>query len=442
MSQQRSRWVRVGAPFGAMVAVAVLFAVGTISQGRNQNTLDAADQDANTYYVIHLREEPPTAVIDRNRMPLLPYAVHLVSPPDASRRQLWEIGKVVGVAVAVVSLGVGGWWMWRRFGTLASATAVAIAALTVYQFKAPYFQADLLYYGLFTATFVAMLTALDRPGPLLGATVGLLAGLAYLAKAGALVLLALFLATTVATALVRIRQDRSASAALAATAGASLLLFACVLAPYAANSRATYGGYLHNVNSRYYAWYDSWDEALAGTVSHGDNLGPPDLPADQIPGPGRYLRDHTVDQVVDRIVEGADRTFEVARHSYGYFYFLVIEAVVVAVLVMLQPGQVLRWGRRHLPGLVFGASTLAAYLLIAFWWVPISDGPRFSLAVFLPLVVLLTGAIARLGRGVTVAVRGRQVGFDSVALGGILTAVIVYGTWATFSLAPTLYGGT
>lgn len=436
----RPRMVAVVA-LAVLVVVLALFAIGASRQSREQNRVTAADQGSDLYYARQL-QEPQKTVLNRNRMPLEPYLVSLVVERGATRARVHEVGKQVGFAVALVSLVILAAWMWRRSGPVPAVTAVAVVALTVYQFKAPYLQPDLLYYGLFTVAFFGLAEVLRRPRPMVGACAGFAVGLAQLAKSGALVLLALFVLVAVVTVLWRLRRDRAFAARLAGSTAAVLLLFVCVVAPYATNSKNTYGSYAYNVNTTYYAWYDSWDEVVAGTLSHGDFEGPADLPADQIPSPRRYARTHSVGDVLARFRQGADTTRQVVFDSYGYAAFCAVLVAIALLLALLQPRRVLRWARTELPALCFGAMTFVAYTLISFWWVPISDGNRFVLCLFLPLVIVSVEAIRRLGRPIVIPIGPRAVDAATLSFVALTAGVLVFGTWAAFGPAGEIFGGT
>ncbi len=277
---------------------------------------------------------------------------------------------------------------------------------------------------------------------MLAASAGFLVGLAQLAKSGALVMLGLFVVVAAVTTLWRLRSDRPEAGRMAASLGAAVLLFVCVVAPYAANSQARYGSAAYNVNTTYYAWYDAWSEVVEGTLAHGDSQGPAQLTADEIPSPARYARTHGVGDVIARFHHGFDRTVEVVSHSYGYAAFCAVLVGIALLLALIQPRRVARWARARLPLVCFGALTFVAYLLTSMWWVPISDGNRFVLCLFLPLVVVSVEAINRLGRGIDIPIGARVIDAASFSLISVTAGVLVFGSWATFSLAPEVYGGT
>ena len=69
---------------------------------------------------------------------------------------------------------------------------------------------------------------------------------------------------------------------------ASLFLAICcflaVIFPYILQSKEMYGQYFYNVNSTFYIWYDSWEDAKQAERDHAFTEGWPDLPSGQVPG--------------------------------------------------------------------------------------------------------------------------------------------------------------
>lgn len=139
------------------------------------------------------------------------------------------------------------------------------------------------------------------------------------------------------------------SVALTLTAG--VFLFVLVIAPYAANSDRVYGSALYNRVTTYYLWYDDLAEVERGTLAAGDQNHRPILPDDQILSPGRYLRDHTLGQVADRLATGWRMQWAIVTHGgthegnfgYGPGLMLLGAASLVAVAVVnaaVRSGQI------------------------------------------------------------------------------------------------------
>ena len=89
-----------------------------------------------------------------------------------------------------------------------------------------------------------------------------------------------------------------------------ILVFLLLLSPYLIESKAKYGAYFYNVNTTFYIWYDSWDEAKAGTLAAGDHLGWPDLPDEEIPSLQKYLDEHSAVEILHRFRDGVAHHLE------------------------------------------------------------------------------------------------------------------------------------
>ena len=151
----------------------------------NQN-MEASDQSAYMHYAQRLRASHFQYVGDRNRMPVYPAFMALFYQEGMTDQELFEVGKRVGIAIAIAVLGVSLFIMLRYVSSLDGLTAVLVAAFTVLAYKAPYFQADVLFYGIDFALFVLMLELIVRPTLLRALAVGLVGGFAHLTKASVL----------------------------------------------------------------------------------------------------------------------------------------------------------------------------------------------------------------------------------------------------------------
>ena len=69
---------------------------------------------------------------------------------------------------------------------------------------------------------------------------------------------------------------------------------------------------------------NSWEQAEQGTKAAGDRRGWPKLPADQIPSMGKYLREHSINQIALRLFYGGRTVISNLRHSFGYFNYIAL----------------------------------------------------------------------------------------------------------------------
>ena len=245
-----------------------------------------------------------------------------------------------------------------------------------------------------------------------GVATGVAAGLAHLTKASILPGFALFLVACLVDAIVRWRRSPRAWPSarqpfLASVAAAGT--FALIIAPYTVTSKRVFGQYLYNVNSTFYMWYDSWGQAMRGTRAHGDRRGWPDMPAGELPSAHKYFQTHSALQVVKRLAHGM-LTLVTGRSGYGYDPYVVGLFVFVAVAVyyhrdQLKPVLASRWLLA-----AFVGSYLAVYVALYAFYAPVSHGDRFTLALFLPLMVSLAAVADRTPiASWSVPVVGRQV---------------------------------
>jgi len=262
-------------------------------------------------------------------------------------------------------------------------------------------------------------------------------GLAHLTKASVLPGTALFfgcvgarLLVIGARAIVTRRRcalgEHSIGPLLAGSLGCAIV-FLAVLSPYLINSKRIYGQYFYNVNSTFYIWYDSWEEAKQGTRAHGDRAGWPTMAADEIPSPQRYLRTHTLAQIASREWQGL-RTIVRNNLSSGYGhakYFLGFLAVA-AGLCFVRWRDTLAIARRCTSLLLFWASFFVVYLALYAWYVPIASGIRFILGQFLPVMYVLSLIIARHSAALPpLTLAGRRLGAPAVFNGLLSLALAV-----------------
>jgi hypothetical protein len=173
-------------------------------------------------------------------------------------------------------------------------------------------------------------------------------------------------------------------------------MFLVTISNYILNSKRVYGSYFYNVNSTFYLWYDSWEEVKKGTRAHGDRVGWPDMPAELIPSPSKYLREHSMQQVVDRFLKGISEVARTAMSSYGYFRYVFTYLALCLYLVMTNRQLTLRFFRQNAFSFLFNLMYFAAYLLLYAWYTRINAGNRFTLSQFLPLMFTLSFVVFRL----------------------------------------------
>ena len=383
------------APLAVICCIALYLHIARIQNVENHR-LGASDQSAFMDFAVEAYASRWQYTGRRNQMPLYPWIMAIFWSPDMSEEAFFAVGKQVNIWLSVLILALLGAAFLRRFSRLYAIYAILCLAFLAYVLKSPFFQAELLYYGVFAAAYIRALDSLRRPGWRLSLEVGVWLGLAHFAKASALPALLIYLGCVGLRFFIqalRGKQARESALRLLLHALLSALAFLILLSPYLHESYQRYGYYFYNVNTTFYVWYDSWGEAKAGTLAAGDAYGYPDMPPEDIPGLQKYLRDHSTQQVIDRFVTGGRRLFEFgctlenSVHRYGYCSQV---AFGLALLAFCLPWLLLRTSRRALLAnahiVIFALAIFLAYALGAAWYMPISgnQGPRVLLVLIAP----------------------------------------------------------
>jgi hypothetical protein len=381
-----------------VVCAGAVYLVGAFEHARRMNTIKRrGDQSSYVQYAKDIHGNwagrEPAVAGDRNRMPLYPAYQALFYAPALSDEEFFQRGKVTSIALSVALLGIVAAVSALVLPTMGWVSLTAVAAFTCFVFKAGYFQADLLYYTLHYTAFVAACRLLTRQrraarwGWAIGA--GLAAALGHLAKAAALPLVALAGTALLTGALAAHRGSRWRALGDRAV-GVALLVatFLLVLSPYLLTSKQRFGQYFYNVNSTFYMWYDEWGDAIKGTRAHGDREGWPRLPAEQLPGPMRYWREHSVADIGARIA-GGFRQMAIDLWA-GFWALKFVLGTLLATGYVLWPARA-RAGtllREHAALSGFVVLHFAVYLTLAAFYAPISGTgvARFTLSVYLPLL--------------------------------------------------------
>lgn len=347
-------------------------------------------------------QQPPELIGERNRMPLYSGFLALFYDPSLSPDEFFEVGKKWNIRLSLVLLAL----LWAIFAwhlpPLVSTNLTLIVAFGYFVFKAGYAQAELLFYFLVFVTFIAFCHLLKRRGRAasvgLGILAGVLAALAQLTKAAALPLVAIFLVVYGVRELACLaRGDSRAGVAWRAAAGLALAVsFLGVLYPYIANSQRVFGRYFYNVNTTFYAWYEDWPEASGGTYQHGDGVGWPQMPPDEIPGPGKYWRTHTVRQILARVGRGFLEMVTVSYDRLWYLKFIALYVVFALVLMATRWGPFRQMLRDNAATAAFMLLYAGVYLVAIAFYQPISGTTaRMLLAHAAPLLFVLSYLFAR-----------------------------------------------
>jgi hypothetical protein len=400
----------------------------------------------------------PPQMLRRNIMPLYPAYLALFYDPGISDPEYFIIAKRWSIRLSLALLVVLGFVFARYLPALVATNLTLIVAFGYWVFKAGYAQPELLYYFLLFLTFLACCHLLRerRPGRSVALAVGagVLAALTHLTKAAMPLFLGVFFVAYAAGELVRLRESRLGGAAerrdrvrrAAWRLVAALVLVACflgVLFPYISTSKRVFGRYFYNANTTFYVWYDTWGEAGADMKDAGAETAWPNRPARDLPGPARYWRTHTIEQIAERFLEGFRNMVDRSFHTYWYYPFVLVYLVYVGALVAANRRAFAGLLRRHASTALFLALYAVAFLFASAFYNPISatGTTRYIIAHLTPFFFVLAYFTTmepfrrtawRIGR-----LRVTTLHAD-LAVSATLAFSIVFVLWARLE---TTYGG-
>jgi hypothetical protein len=446
----QDRIVRRLAPIGLVLLLAALYVYGAVQQLERVNTdLSAVNQSAFMDFTRQVRESGFTYTGDRNRMPVYPFLQALLYRTGMSDEALFRQGKYANLVLSLVLLAGLALIFRRFFSPLHALNLTLITGFTVFIFRAGWFQAEVLFYFLNFCLFLLFWRLLQRPSYLLAALTGVVAALAYLTKAAIQPGLVIFAVCAVAHWLWALSRKQGAGGAplsshyarvYAATVPLVLGIFLLTTFPYTSENKRVFGHYFYNVNSTFYIWYDSWQQAKQGTRAHGDRVGWPDMPADQIPSMSKYLREHSPQQIADRFTDGGLEVLRRVAGSYGYAKYALIYAACLIGAIAWKREQAVGIIRRHPFLVAFLVLYFVAYFLLYAWYAEIEPGNRLILAQFIPLLFTLSMGLRALLRGVQVRV-GRPVDALTAINLAVLALLVVEIAQVLAFRAGEMWGG-
>jgi hypothetical protein len=386
--------------------LAGLYWYGAYKQMTEVNTGSGyIDQDAYMQYAMDLYESHYTYIGDHNRMPVYPFLQSLFYQSKMRKRIFFQEGQLRNLILSLPLLAILAFIFFRRFKPIQALNFILIVAFTIFIFKAGWFQAELLFYFLNFVMFLLMWRLLQQPSYLLAILVGLVAGIAHLTKASILPGLVIWLLVASLQHLWLTIRDRGQliKEGISVISKTRIwivpltgLVFLATVFPYIQTSKRVFGSYFYNVNSTFYIWYDSWEQATNGTKAHGDRVGWPDMPAEEIPSMSKYLSEHTPTQILMRFTNGAQAVMDQVIHSYGYFKYIACYAGLLLLAAILKWKQAWQLIRANLFLVLFALLYFAAYFLLYFWYAPITSDNRLILAQFIPLFFTISAGLQAL----------------------------------------------
>jgi hypothetical protein len=390
-----------------VITALFIYLWGTHQQAYKVNTnLHSTDQSAYMNYAKGISQKNFKYIGSRNRMPVYPALMSFFHKDDMPDKEFFEIGKKVNTVISILVLIIFFYILRIYSSPFDALTAVLVTAFTVFAYKAPYFQAEILFYGIMMTLFALISSLLSKPRVSIACLTGLVGGIAHLTKASVIPALFLCLVSLAIMVLISLYKklflkEESPAPFWNNIKSPVLCIFIIITVflitvfPYIRNSKEHFGHYFYNVNTTFYIWYDSWDEAKKGTLAFGDHTGWPDLPEEKIPGLKKYLREHNISQIFNRLISGMHKVNRKIFHSYGYSSIVAIYLYVLSSVFLFNWKKFIRRINlfMEIPKLFFFFSFFISYYIMYVWYTPIASGSRLILSLFMPFIFILVRSL-------------------------------------------------
>jgi hypothetical protein len=388
----------------AVALVAALYFWGAFLHSENVNTrMSKSDQSAYMEYAQKTKESNYADVGGRNRMPIYPILLSIFYDEEISDEVFFERGKTFNIVLSFIVIVILAQIFLRYLSKPYALSLLLILTFTIFIFKAAFVQAEILYYFFHFLTFLLLIRLIRQPSIQLSILTGIAIAIAQLTKSAALPMLVLGLFFLMAQQFVKslelgknegnrgAREMGKSMIPAIINVGLVLFFFLITMFPYIQNSKERFGHYFYNVNSTFYLWYDSWEEATQGTKAFGDRVAWPNMPVDEIPSLQKYLKEHSSIDISQRIISGMTKLWNTASESYGYFKYGIAYLLTFVLLISSQKKQAKNMFLEHIGISLFVFCYIVVYWLSSSWVVPVAGiGDRLILAHFIPLMFSLS----------------------------------------------------
>jgi hypothetical protein len=406
------------------------------NSGMGQNGYEAIfDHDQHPYLSVarKLRDTNFEWVVPRMRMPgyslLLaplydPDTAYPIDPTGQDERRVseayFERAKVFNRVVCLLAL-VGLYFFARRWMPVMESLIVTWSFGFLLQIiKAPYVQPEGIFYVIFTISFVLLLRQLIRPTWTTGILAAVALAATFILKSTVLPLIALFGACYGLKWLVDLLlawrrgeagQILRQTPRLVGQAVIVPVLFMALLSPYLINTWKLFGSPFWDVHSKYYMWMETPEEKVKWRdleISEPHFKAPP---GEEPPNAAKYLREHTLREIIDRPVDGFGKLMPRIALDYGSLYQFLTEFCRWSVIAVALLHWRAVWAalRQHWPAVLMAAGFFIGYSLLYSWYTAIRVGPRLILGLALPLIFLSLWFIGRFGGVVRLPRLGLQL---------------------------------
>ncbi len=357
------------------------------------------DQNAYMHHVRTVYQNNFWFLGDRGRMPLYNYFQVIFYHPELTDNQLFLQGKLLNIFLSIGLLGLLYWVFLKNLSKFSSVLLVLITGFTIFMSKAPYFQCEVLYFFLSFLSFILIAKLISEPNWKLGIAAGAITAAAYLTKASVLLMVYLFVGfSIVQLVLLLLNKKNSPDPAQNKTRMKKIFYnmlavfvgFLFFASPYLAENKLVYGKVFYNVNTNFYMWYDSWKQVKEGTRKHGDRVGWPDMPKEEIPSLGKYVKEHSLRQMVVRWYWGFKEithfSFDRDRFSSKVTKYILIYFAFLLFTAIKNRAAFWEFIKKYAFTLLLAVTFLGLSYSAYSWAAVVIQGPRFIQPFYLPVL--------------------------------------------------------
>lgn len=344
---------------------------------------------------------------DHNRMPGYPFLQALFYRSGMSDSVFFEQGKQINILLSLILLVFMFLIFLIYISKYESWLLILIIAFSLYIFKAPYFQAEILYYFLAFIAFLLMLKMLIRPNIWLAITTGIIIGLAHLTKASilpGLIIFAIVFATKETVSFIQgkrldkldIRRFQKTLISFSYLL-VVFIFFVTTIFPYIQAMKIRFGHYFYNVNLTFYIWYDDLSQAYEAEAEHHfTEKWPSHLPEDEIPGPRKYFREHSLAQIADRFWLGMGEQLNNIKSQFSVTNYHLSFLVILILVFIADMKNGLDISRRYPYVIGFPILYFLGNIMAFAWYSPVAPERRFIYGLYIPFMFALFKAIKEL----------------------------------------------
>ena len=383
----------------------ILIVVYLILAIKHSNTIniDASKFDQHHYIRIvkEIHQKNFWYLGDRNRTPLYPYIQAIFYTPGMDDKAFFQQGKFINIFISLLMLFLIFKKISKYLEYFGAIVFILLTAFTLFILKAPYFQTEVLFYSLYFFTFIYILKTLKKGQYKDALFAGVFAAITYLVKATALMGFTLFIGFLIAHIIRQLIKNTTYAKKLLICTLISFMGFILILSPYLIENKKIYNKFFYNVNTNFYMWYDSWAEVVKGTRAHGDTLGWPDMPKEMIPGPAKYLKEHTFKQIINRQKLGLFFQMTILTRTYAAipFSFILLSLLLSIYLILVERKSSLIFLKDNLVPFLFVIIYIFIHINIFAWYMLIEYSPRFIFSLFLPFLFVTFMVIENIAIG-------------------------------------------